>query len=140
MGDNLGIPVIKSFPRVGAVASRRSLDAKGRTAKSGSSRPALQRVFVEGPAERAAEQPGDEEGQFAGRRKLPANWPFELTRIRSCVLRFVAGCALVENLDEVTAGLRHAGMFATDNLTSLHGVAIYVCAGFIVGANGRAFE
>ena len=35
----------------------------------------LHKAAVEGSAERAAEQHCVEEGQFAGRRKLPANWP-----------------------------------------------------------------
>src|SRR5579859_70971 len=46
----------------------------------------------------------------------------------------------LENVDKMTAGLGYAGMFATHDLTCLHGVSIDVGAGVIVGPNRGAFE
>src|SRR5271163_3334258 len=47
---------------------------------------------------------------------------------------------LLQNVNEMAACFRHAGMFATNDFTCLHGASINVGTGVIVRANRGAFE
>src|SRR5580692_8094916 len=62
------------------------------------------------------------------------------TELIGGALRFVDWRMLLENVDEMAAGFRHADMFATNDFAGLHGVTVDVAAGIIVRTNGGAFE
>jgi hypothetical protein len=46
---------------------------------------------------------------------------------------------LVEDVDQAAACLGDAGVFAADDFAGLHGVAVDVAAGVVIGADGGAF-
>src|SRR4029077_15056854 len=55
-------------------------------------------------------------------------------------LGFVARCALLQHVDEMTAGTRHACMLASHDVFCLNGMAIDLFAGLVIGTKRRALE
>ena len=71
--------------------------------------------------------PGGEKSRRAANYKLP---------IRSSVLRFVVGCALLQDINELTACARYVSIMAPNDILGPDRVAIYVCTSVIVRTDG----
>src|SRR4029077_9783257 len=90
------------------------------------------------PSQPAPRNQPSEDPQLAELSHIPACSSLQLT-IRS-PLGFVMRCAFLQGINKIPASRGHAHLFTSYDVLGLDGMAVNICARFIVGTKRGTFE